>query len=417
MKYIAVLDLGTTGIRVLVAKITESEATHIIAKASVACRGIRKFRIENSAEVADAVRKVIRRIREQTDIIVNSVYVSLTGSYVGYIKNTASIDIDGEDGLVTRLHVATLLDKVESVELYENEFLVGAVPMRYVIDNTIPAASPVGMPARSLRVDAQVLTADLDFVNDITEVLKAAGVGIDGFIPLAVAMRGLLPENETDKSTLLIDVGGSKTEFCVYFKKSIYYASALPVGGDNITNDVAQVLNVRREEAEGLKRDYCIADTGLVTNNVDVAIFSLSSNQQELIKVHDIVEVMQARIEDVLRLIRKRLEAEDIQTDLIDRVVFTGDGIIDFSGLNEVCHRVLGTKQVNVDFSRKTGMKSSYTYASGMVMHVVPMIPYGMKQSAIEKIQAQQEPDKSKGKGIFSAFQDKFKDLVDRLRD
>lgn len=417
MKYIAVLDLGTTGIRVLVAKITESGAKHIIAKASVTCRGMRKFRIENSAEVTDAVRKVIRRIREQTDIIVNSVYVSLIGSYVGYIKNTASVDVDGEDGLITSLHIATLLDKVESIELYESEFLVGAVPMRYVIDNTIPAVSPLGMPAHSLRVDAQVLTADLDFVNDITEALHAAGLDIDGFIPLSVAMRGLLPENEIDKSTLLIDVGGSETEFCVYFKKSIYHASAIPVGGDNITNDVAQVLNVRKEEAESLKRDYCIADTALVTNNVDVAIFSLSSNQQELIKVHDVVEVMQARIEDILRLIRKRLEAEDIQTDLIDRVIFTGDGIIEFSGLNEVCRRVLGTKQAHVDFSRSTGMKSSYTYASGMVMHVAAMLPYGMKQSAIEKIQAQQEPDKSKGKGIFSSFQDKFKDLVDRLRD
>ncbi|MBR5280601.1 MAG: cell division FtsA domain-containing protein, partial [Clostridia bacterium] len=215
----------------------------------------------------------------------------------------------------------------------------------------------------------------------------------------------------------LIDVGGSKTEFCAYFKKSIYFASAIPVGGDNITNDVAQVLNVRREEAEGLKRDYCIADTGLVNNNVDVAIFSLSSNQQELIKVHDIVEIMQARIEDILRLIRNKLDAEDIQTDLIDRVIFTGDGIVSFSGLNEVCQRVLGTKQVNVDFSRYTYMKSTYTYASGMVMHVSPLLDYGMKQSAIEKVQAQQEPAKGKGKGLLSSFQDKFKDLVDRLRD
>lgn len=417
MKYIAVLDLGTTGIRVLVAKITESGATHIIAKSSVACRGVRKFRIENSAEITEAVRKVIRRIREQTDIIVNSVYVSLFGSYVGYIKNTASVEIDGEDGLVTSLHIATLLDKVESVELYENEFLVGAVPMRYVIDNSIPAASPLGMPAHTLRVDAQVLTADIDFVNDVTAALKAAGVEVDGFIPLSVAMRGLLPENDTDQSTLLIDIGGSETEFCVYFKKSIYYASAIPVGGDNITNDVAQVLNVRKEEAEGLKRDYCIADTELVTNNVDVAIFSLSTNQQELIKVHDVVEVMQARIEDILKLIRDKLDAEEIQTDLIDRIIFTGDGITGFSGLNEVCRRILGTKQANVDFSRYTGMKSAYTYASGMVMHVSSMLPYGMKQSAIEKIQAQPEPVKTKGKGVFTSLQDKFKDLVDRLRD
>ncbi len=418
MKYIAVLDLGTTGIRVLVAKITESGATHIIAKASVACRGVRKFRIENGTEITEAVGKVIRRIREQTDIVVKSVYVSLFGSYVGYIKNTATIDIDGEDGTVTGLHIATLLDKAESVELYENEFLVGAVPMRYVVDNTIPVAAPLGMQAQSLRVDAQVLTADLHFVEEISACIKSAGLEIDGFIPLSVAMQGLLPENQADaQSTLLIDVGGSETEFCVYFKKTVYYASAIPVGGDNITSDVAQVLNVRREEAEGLKRDYAIADVALVNNNVDVAVFSLSTNQQELIKVHDIVAIMQARIEDLLTIIKGKLESEDIQTDLIDRVIFTGDGIMSFSGLDEVCHRILGTKQANMDFSRYTGMKSIYTYASGMVMYVSSMLPYGMKQSAIEKLQVQQEPTKSEGKGVFNSLQGKLKDFVDRLRD
>ena len=417
MKYIAVLDLGTTGIRVLVAKITENGATHIVAKSTVACRGIRKFRVEDAAGITESIRKVTRRIREQTDIVVKSVYVSLFGSYVGYIKNTASVDIDGEDGLVTGLHIATLLDKVESVELYENEFLVGAIPMRYIVDGNVPTATPLGMQAKTLRVDAQVLTADLDFVNEISEAVKSAGLEIDGFIPLSVAMRGLLPESENEQSTLLIDVGGSETEFCVYFKKTIYYASAIPVGGDNITNDVAQVLNVRRDEAEGLKRDYCIADTTLVTNNVDVAIFSLSSNQQELVKVHDIVEVMQARIEDILTIIKNKLDSEEIQTDLIDRVIFTGDGICGFSGLNEVCRRVFGTNQSQVDFSRYTGMKNIYTYASGMVMYVSSMLPYGMKQSAIEKVQVQTAPEKGSGKGVFASLQGKIKDFVDRLRD
>ncbi len=417
MKYIAVLDLGTTGLRVLVAKITESGATHIIAKASVPCRGIRKFRVEDAAGITESIRKVTKRIREQTDIIVKSVYVSLFGSYVGYIKNTASVDIDGEDNIVTGLHIATLLDKVESVELYENEFLVGAVPMRYVIDNNIPTASPLGAQTQSLRVDAQVITADLNFVNEISDVVKSAGLEIDGFIPLSVAMRGLIPDSETEQSTLLIDVGGSETEFCVYFKKSVYYASAVPVGGDNITGDLAQVLNVRREEAEGLKRDYCIADTELVTNNVDVAIFSLSTNQQELVKAHNIVEVMQARIEDILSIIKHKLENEDIRTDLIDRVIFTGDGICGFSGLDEVCRRVFGTKQSNIDFSRYTGMKNIYTYASGMIMYVSSMLPYGMKQSSIEKIQVQNEPVKSSGKGMFASLQGKIKDFVDKLRD
>lgn len=47
VKYVAALDYWNDRTPVLVGKITDSGSTHIIAKSTVVCRGVRKFQIED----------------------------------------------------------------------------------------------------------------------------------------------------------------------------------------------------------------------------------------------------------------------------------------------------------------------------------------------------------------------------------
>lgn len=417
VKYISVLDLGTSGVRMLVAKVADNGANHIIAKASASCRGIKKGKIENATEVTEAIRKSVRRIKEQTDITVKSTYVSMFGAYVECVKNTASIET-GEGGIVTAFDVARLLDKAESVDLRDDEYLLGAVPVNFYNGNNVPLDVPVGSETAVIRADAQVFIGQMDFVEQITSCIKAADLEADGFIPLPVAMRDLIPEGENENgSTLLIDIGGSVTEYALYFQKGIYLSGSICLGGENITSDIAQVLNIKREEAETIKREYQIADIGLVTNDIDIAVFSLTANKQELVKVSKVVEIMQARIEDILSSVAGELDAEEVATDLIDRVILMGDGITGFSGLETVVEKVMGTKLDSVDFTRYTGMKELYTYSSGMIMYVSEMLPFGMNQSRIEKPAVPQEKTGNSDKGTFSTIKEKFSQFLEKIRD
>ena len=428
-EYIAVMDIGTTGVRLLVAKVGTNGKPHIVARDYSVCHGIRKFKIENSAEVTESIRKVVRRIQEKTSIIVRSAYVSISGAHVKYVRNTDSVDIapvyvengdygpGTEAGIISGNDVATLLDKVEGTELYDNEYLLGAVPVKFLLDGDLPSSAPIGLKASNLRVDAQLLIAENTYVEAVRQCVEAAGLGIDGFIPLSIAVRALLTAcPDPEASTLFIDMGGFATEFCVFYKGDIYYASALPVGGGTITSDISQVLNIRREEAELLKCDYQIADVSLVTNDVDVAVSPLSDGKPRVVKCSDIVSIMQARIEDIFGIIRERLDVDDIDTSLIDRVVLSGDGIVGFTGLDIICERVFKTGLADIDFTRNTAMKAIFTYTSGMIMYIASMLPYGMKRSDIERAEQEQAPEENK-QGVFSTIKDKFKNFIGKMRD
>jgi len=428
--YIAVMDIGTTGIRVLVAKMGDNGKPHIVARDFTVCRGIKKFKVENAEEVAEGIRRVLKKVREKTEIIVRSAYISISGASVKYVRNADSVKIESvynengefgpgsELGTITGVDVATLLDKVEDTEIYDNEYLLGAVPVKFTLDRGLQTSSPVGMQASDLRVEAQLLIAENTYIESITSCVRAAGLEIDGFIPLSVAVRALLSTcPDADKSTLFIDVGGLATEFCVLYKGYIYYASALPMGGETITSDIAMLLNVRREEAESLKCDYQIADVELVTNNVDVAIGTIEGGQTRVVKCSEIVKIMQDRIEDIFGMIKERLDIEGIDTAAIDRVVLSGDGIVGFSGLDRVCERVYGTKLSDIDFTRNTAMKAIFTYASGMIMYIASMLPYGMKRSEIERAEPEPEAEENRGKSFFGSLKDRFKGYVNKLRD
>lgn len=386
IKYVSVLDIGTTGIRMLVGKIGEDGACHIVAKAALNCKCIKKYNIANEDELAAAIVKITKRIEEQTEIIVKSTYVSIPSPYTGYVRNTAIIS-DRQPGTVDCELISELLDMASDTELYENEFLIDVIPCKYVIDNVTNVHDPIGMDYQeSVRIEADIVTANVDYINSLQRCFATAGIDIDGYIPLSAAMKNMLPEYAPGKkSTLLISMGGGETDFIVYYKNHPFFTGSFPVGGNNITNDVAQVLNVSAEEAETLKKDYCIASLELVTNNVDVAVFSLDKGTQDVVKVSNIVEIVQARIEAVFKKINSRLTEEGIQPDMIDRVIVCGDGISNFSGIDRIVYDHIGSELTEVDFTRKTGMKTVYTYSSAMVTYIAGLLKFGRSDSQITR--------------------------------
>ena len=137
-------------------------------------------------------------------------------------------------------------------------------------------------------------------------------------------------------------------------------------------------------------------------------------------KVEEPVQVMEARISEMLSLIAQNLSKDNINIASIDRVVVVGDGLVPFKGLDILCENILKIKFMEIDFSRLTGMKSIYTYASGMVMYVSSQLPLGRKQSKLEKEFSSEEPLMVKKKGfteVINKIYGKMKDMFTGFRE
>ena len=71
--------------------------------------------------------------------------------------------------------------------------------------------------------------------------------------------------------------------------------------GDNITRDISLVLNISEDEAEKLKRQYGLALKSFIDNDNEIVLNTCKDDtKNKIIKSSELIEIMEARIEEIL---------------------------------------------------------------------------------------------------------------------
>lgn len=150
--------------------------------------------------------------------------------------------------------------QVKDIEIPEGQVLIDIVPDKITLENGTVVTDPVGNLSSSFTINAQVILADRDYVRQLNSIFKKAGLEVDGIVPVTLAERNLiLDKNEMHDNIMLLDIGAGNTDIGVFEGSTFIYTNSIPLGGDNITNDIALVLNISEEEADKLKRQYGLA--------------------------------------------------------------------------------------------------------------------------------------------------------------
>ena len=146
--------------------------------------------------------------------------------------------------------------QVKDVEIPEGKVMIDIVLDKFILEDGKIVADPVGNLSSNFTLDAQVILAEKDYIKQLTTIFKKAGLEIDGFVPITLAERNLmLDNNELTDNVMLLDIGAGNTEIGIFEANGIIYTNTIPLGGRNVTSDIALVLNISEEEAEKLKNN------------------------------------------------------------------------------------------------------------------------------------------------------------------
>ena len=415
-KHIAVLDLGTSGIRILVAKATEGRMPQIIAKKECPCKGNAAGRLSDPAEISAAVSSTLAKIRQSTGLIVQSLYVSIPADKISFVKNEAETVFEEEKDISNK-DVGMLLDNVTDVDIYENEKLIGVAPIQYSVDGREPVTEAVGERGCSLKVFANVVLGDREYTEKVISCLSDAGVEVNGFVPMCLAMKWFIDNNCPEDSILQIDVGDTMTEYAVYFMGTPFSVGVLPIGGDFISSDIAQVYGIAKEDASVLKEEYNAANTDEIEEDREIALRHPSEDGKESISMKELVEVIQARIDDTLKRVRDGVYEDKIDIKYVDAAILTGDGMSKFRGIGKNFEDVLEMPLKDIDFGRAVGMKSYFTYACGMVLYIAGQLPLGLHPSKVTREEVEALAGKQKEEGFFKKLKNKMKKIFPGYRE
>ena len=345
------VDIGTTKVATVVGEVNNFGQIEIISNTSYKCSGLKKGKIINEDEITLSLAKTIKDAEEETNLKINCAYVTIPGKQVTIVQNSITKEVKDKYSGISVRDVQNAIIQVKDIEIPEGKTLIDIVPDKITLENGTVVSDPVGSLSASFTIDAQVILAEKDFVRQLTSIFKKAGLEIDGIVPITLAERNLiLDKNEMHDNIMLLDIGAGNTDIGVFEGNSFIYTNSIPVGGDNITNDIAVVLNITEEEADKLKRQYGLALKSFIDNDNDIILNTCKdNNKNKIIKSSELIEIIEARIEEIFSIINKDVTNQGIKSK-INNVILTGQGIININKSD-----VAGKITLNIPVKISTG--------------------------------------------------------------
>ena len=365
------IDIGTTKVCLGAGEVNNFGQIEIICCTSHKCNGLKKGKIVDEDNISLSIAKTIEQAEEETELKINSAYVTIPGKYVTIVQNSVLKEVKDKFAGISQKDLQNAVMQVKYIEITDNKVLIDVAVNQVVLDNGRIIADPVGSFASSFTVNAQVILAEKDYIRKLTGIFKKAGVEIDGIIPVSLAERNLvLDKNELYDNVMILDVGAENTDIGVFEGEEFKYTNTIPLGGNNITHDIALVLSISEQEAEKLKRQYGLALKSFIDNDNEIMLNTCTDeSRSKVIKSSELIEIMEARIEEIFSIINKDITNQGLKSR-INNVILTGQGITNINKSD-----VAGKIALNIPVKISTGravstVKPEYRTSYALIRYI-----------------------------------------------
>ena len=363
------MDIGTSKVSIVIGEVNNFNQIEVIYTDSQKCRGIKKGKIIDEDEIVLAVTKLIKNAEIDANLTINSTYITIPGKYVTIVQNSILKDAKDRYAGISMKDVSASIMQVSDIDIPEGKQIIDIVTDRFILENGRIVQDPVGSLSSSFTLKAQIILADKEYIKKITNILKRAYIEIDGLVPVTLAERCIaLDSNELGDNIMLLDIGAGNTDIGVFEGSSFVYTNTIPLG-DNITNDIALVLDISEEEADKLKKQYGLAMKSFIDNDNEILLSTCKDENRKIIKSSELIEIIEARIEEIFSLINKDITMQGIK-QRINNVILTGQGITNINKSD-----VAGKIALNIPVKISTGrlistVRPEYRTAYALVRYI-----------------------------------------------
>ncbi|MFA9402466.1 MAG: cell division protein FtsA, partial [Anaerolineales bacterium] len=249
------LDIGTSKICMLVGHSTPDGKLRVIGIGEAPSKGMRKGGVVNLEALAQSIRISKDKAERTSGYEITSAMVSLSGSHISSLNSKGMTGVTGRT--ISGDDVSRAIEAARSIVIPYDRAIVHVIPRAFVVDGQDGIKSAVGMHGYRLEVEAHIVTASNTALRNLEKCIEAAGIDVDGWVLGSLASAGVtLSETEQEMGVMLCDIGAGTTDIAIYIEGAVWHTAVIPVGGEHLSNDIAQVLHLPHETAESAKRRH-----------------------------------------------------------------------------------------------------------------------------------------------------------------
>ncbi len=410
MKIITALDIGTSKVVALVGEIDSYGDVHVIGIGESPSKGIDRGYVTRLDLAVNSVLSAMKEAQEMSGVKFSTVFIGISGPTIKSQNERDTVSISSQPVEIDHTHIERLIDRAIMRSKEEGYEILSAIPRRFVLDEQEGVIDPVGLLGSKLSAEVHVVKVGTSLLRNTEKVVVNAGMDIAGrFLSALASAEAVLTNEEKEEGVLMMDMGAGLTNLVVFSEGSILVTGCVPIGGVNITKDIAHFMKINVEQAERIKIENGYALSDAVNETERIKIKPRGEEKEVTVSRKQLAEVIQIRLEEIMEKVADYLSAQGVSLDSLHAGVVITGGSVKLAGMREFLERYFDLPvrigyPIGVIGLKEKVQDPAYATAVGL-------IKLAHKELTLEKkVLSQKTTEKNAESSFgFSSIIDKFK--------
>lgn len=316
-------DVGSSKITGVIGQyFKEDNKLNIVGVATSPSLGFKKSQIINLDQATQTIKNIKESVERMTGTKLDNCHLTTSGTHFESIVSQGYCLIASPNGEVSRSDVAKAVEASKTIDLPSGKEIIHVIPQKFSLDEQKNIVDPVGMVGSRLEVTTTIILASTSLLKNLYRAFANNNINLSSlsFSGISGSMCAL---NTTDKElgSVLVDIGGNETSVTVFSEQTVLGVYIIPVGGNNITNDLAIGLRLTLEDAQKIKHALSSLDSKSPPEEIEILEKKISTSTA-------INGIIKPRLEDLFTLVNDYLEEKKIKHLLNSGAILCGGGAL-----------------------------------------------------------------------------------------
>lgn len=320
---VAAIDIGTAHITAALANVTQEGDIIPVAFAEVPSKGIKKGGVVNIPLVQHTIDEVIDILQADGSYHVHSMITSLSGNSIMGYNSSGSISV--RNATITEHNIKQVVAVARgSVETLEGRQLLHILRQSFRVDKQTDIDNPIGLMGEQLMIKVHVISAAKTAYYNLLQAFSHRDVDIDQVVASGFSSAiAVSAPDEKQLGVCVLDIGAGTTDVTVISQGVVKHTEVIPMGGDQITGDVAFFMRTTVSTAEETKRKISLKKVYGETETLKVQ--GVSEVARKFSK-NDLVNVIGERYSQLIEVVLQKLERAGVEDSFPGGFVICGGG-------------------------------------------------------------------------------------------
>ncbi len=339
-KILVGLDIGTSWTRCVIGSASRDGQLMIESIAERPTEGVKSGSIVNIEQTLKVINSVVSDAELQAGTEVSSVILGVGGDHIRGIQSSGVVGIQSRDQEIKKEDIRRSIDVARAQELPQDTEILHTLVQDFQVDSRSGIKDPIDMLGHRLDTRVLLVTGSSSICQNLRKCVQKAGLQVQRMVVQSLAdSEVVLGADEKEMGALVIDIGAGMTNAIAYLGGAPVYTGAISLGGDNVTGDIAYMMQLPRSAAESIKVSDGCCHTPSVSPDEMIITPAVGGKPSIRLPRKELAKLIEPRMAEIFSMLSSELEKNDVSGSFGAGVVLVGGGAL-LSGATELAAEI-----------------------------------------------------------------------------